>query len=148
MFIFQHGEEVLPGGARDIIGNVFFQTHFRSGSSLYMQNRTFRSASSASVRVNIWPRETRYPSPCTARRTCRLTRPIGRPDPDRFPYRRGSAADYQPERLSLHSYRPDFRSFQMPQHDEHYPQRSPVRRDFPHFLTKPGAKRLKPVSAG
>ena len=27
MFIFQHGEEVLPGGARDIIGNVFFQTH-------------------------------------------------------------------------------------------------------------------------
>lgn len=27
MLIFQHGEEVLPGGARDIIGNAFFQTH-------------------------------------------------------------------------------------------------------------------------
>lgn len=67
MFIFQHGEEVLPGGA-GISSEMFFSKPiFRSGSSLYMQNRTFRSASSASVRVNIWPRETRYPSPCTAR---------------------------------------------------------------------------------
>lgn len=67
MFIFQHGEEVLPGGARDIMEMFFSKPIFRSGSSLYMQNRTFRSASSASVRVNIWPRETRYPLPCTAR---------------------------------------------------------------------------------
>lgn len=27
MLIFQHGEEVLPGGALDIIGNAFFQAH-------------------------------------------------------------------------------------------------------------------------
>ena len=45
----------------------FFKPTFRSGSSLYMQNRTFRSANSVSVRVNIWPREMRYPSPCKVR---------------------------------------------------------------------------------
>ena len=65
MFIFQ--KRFCPAEP-GISSEMFFSKPiFRSGSSLYMQNRTFRSASSASVRVNIWPRETRYPSPCTAR---------------------------------------------------------------------------------
>ena len=132
MFIFQHGEEVLPGGARDIIGNVFFQTHLPEWI-IALHAEPDLPVAQLGICPGQYMASGDIHHPARPGRTCRLTRPIGRPDPDRFPYRRGSAADYQPERLSLHSYRPDFRSFQMPQHDEHHPQRSPARRDFPHF---------------
>lgn len=134
MFIFQHGEEVLPGRSPGYHRKCFFPNP-SSGVDHRFTCRTGPSGRparhlSGSI-YGLGRRDIHHPA--RPGRTCRLTRPIGRPDPDRFPYRRGSAADYQPERLSLHSYRPDFRSFQMPQHDEHHPQRSPARRDFPHF---------------
>lgn len=133
MFIFQHGEEVLPAEP-GYHRKCFFQPIFRSGSSLYMQNQDLPVG-----QLGICPGQYMASGDEIS---ITLHGPGGHaalPDQSADLILIASHIVVALQQItsrnasSLHSYRPDFRSFQMPQHDEHYPQRSPVRRDFPHF---------------
>ena len=148
MFIFQHGEEVLPGGARDIIGNVFFQTHLPEWIIALHAEPTFRSANSVSVRVNIWPREMNIHHLARSGRTRGLTRPLDRPDPDRFPYRRGSPADYQPECLPFLPTVLTFGNFRCHSMMNIIPKEVRLEGTFRTFDETLAPGGLKPVSAG